>query len=218
MKIRAVAVVSLLAAGAANASPTLFYSNNFESGEFGPGWRLESTSDAPRTDGGVAPFTMFAGRNSWEVPSLTLAQPAPAIRPDARYILTFDLYIFDNWTGFTTPNPNDQRFKVSANGSVLFSHSFSNVNANQTYRGPDLPRQDYGFFSHPDSIYRNISVPFTVPANENIFIRFGAVNVTPNSGATWGMDNVRLEWEVVPAPASLASLALAALAMGRRRR
>ncbi|MFG0327032.1 MAG: PEP-CTERM sorting domain-containing protein [Phycisphaerales bacterium JB037] len=136
-----------------------------------------------------------------------------------RYSLLFDLYIIDSWDGDDSGFGRDE-FGVAVNGNPLFRESFANQHTGQSFREPDLGRWHMGFNNaRPDSIYRNIELGFTVEAAERTLrIDFTGYGLQTLSDESWGIDNVRVYAEVVPAPGSLAVMSLAGLGLARRRR
>jgi hypothetical protein len=87
----------------------------------------------------------------------------------------------------------------------------------QTFRAPNLGPVAIGFGpAQPDAIYRNIELPFSV-SGDTIRVRWNdSANLVNGS---WGLDNVTISYEIIPAPATgVAMGALGLLGMRRRRR
>jgi hypothetical protein len=222
MKIITLLAIAVLAP-AALAQRTVVYTTNFESLTPDPHW-----SNCHIETGDWPDFTDFNGRHTNSYTEFSIAQPA--LPPGgggmpgsggggggiyAQYYVTFDLYTIDSWYG----TPSDDRLRVTANNTdQLFSETFSTMAGYaQSYRAPDVGPVAMGFAAaQPDAIYRNIDLPFTVAAGD--MIRLGWYDGGGLSGS-WGIDNVTISYEMVPAPASLGALAgLGALALRRRRR
>jgi hypothetical protein len=138
------------------------------------------------------------------------------------YTLTFDLYLFDNWVG-NAPGYNE-RMQISLNNSVLVEYAFSNNASHpewQTY--PKSPNGGFqqlgGSSSYLDAVYRNVSINFSAAPSETLVLKWKSQGL-PNdlSNVSWGLDNVRINTNVVPAPGSLALLGAGGLLAARRRR
>ncbi len=136
-----------------------------------------------------------------------------------QYTLTFDLYIIDSWDGNYRIHGPDT-FEVLANGRSIFYETFANQHEYQTFREPDIGRSHMGYNEGArDSIYRAISIPFTIDENDpRLRLSFRAIGLQGIQDESWGIDNVGVAYEIVPAPASLAPISIAALALRRRRR
>lgn len=206
-----------VAGSSANAA-TPYYQNNFEAGWLDFRWSGNSRviQDAPI-------YTSFNGWHSNTVSDFLCKTPDPTLQP-GEYVmmtLTFDLYIFDSWDG-QTPGGSD-RFMVLMNNNVLFDHSFSNMpNRPQSFREPDMVRANYGGRSTAvDAIYRNVSIDFVSPgaAGHTINLRFKDGGLGGYADESWGIDNFRLSYTIVPAPGAVGlAIAGGALMLGRRKR
>jgi hypothetical protein len=227
------AVLTILAlAGAlapatqAMASRTVVYTTNFESLTPDPHWTNDHIEMGDWTH-----FTDFNGRLSnsyteFSIPQPTLPSGTGGVGGTgndgtaggfqyAQYYVTFDLYTIDSWYG--TPS-NDQIIVTANNTDQLFSETFSTMPGfAQSYRAPDVGPVDMGFTAaQADAIYRSIDLPFTVPAGDMIRLRW-------NDGGgilgSWGIDNVTVSYEMVPAPGPLAAVGgMGLLSLRRRRR
>lgn len=211
--------VSLALAGPVLADPTEIYSNNFESGKAGSEW------GANKVITNATNFTHFMGRYS-TFDAIKLKLPVPdGVREGLRqgqtlsYGVTFDFYCIDSWDGSDPKNGMDY-FQVLVDGTQYFSETFANVHEWQTFREPDIGRTQLGFNSKwKDSIYLGISVPFTVDDWRNDFsITFRSRNLTGMDDESWGIDNVHVWYDVVPAPGTAGLLGLGLLSASRRRR
>lgn len=221
---RAIVVAMLASAGAlaSNASASVLFQDNFEAGFLDWHWYGSSKIEAD-----TPIFTHFNGRHTNADVRLThpaVASPVgngvgtPATLFNL-YTVSFDLYLFDSWDGDSTVWGPD-RINVDANGTNIFSETFANEGGKtQTYGvQPTLGRWNMGGSSGvEDSIYRNISLSFTVPENQWIVLSWNATGLEARSNESWAIDNVRLSYEVVPAP-GVAGLAMAAGAVVCRRR
>jgi len=225
------AAIALLAvAGAlapvAMADRVIVYQTNFETQTPDTHWsnyRLDWSD--------WAHFTDFNGRftNSWTEFTMPHPQLPPGIggRPQdvdgggggggglyAQFYVTFDLFTIDAWGG----NPSNNRMIVTANTTEqLMSETFSTMAGYaQSFRAPNVGPMPIGFnTAQPDALYRNIDLPFGVSAGAPIHLRWNdSANLV---GGSWGLDNVTISYEIVPAPAS--GVAMGALALlGARRR
>ncbi|MCB9844609.1 MAG: hypothetical protein H6811_01285 [Phycisphaeraceae bacterium] len=137
-----------------------------------------------------------------------------------RYFVSFDLYIIDSWDGDRTTNGPD-RFEVLANGGTIFSETFANQHDEQSYPGrPDVGPVHLGYNGGAkDSIYRQIRREFTIPESDpQLRLSFRAVGLQSLNDESWGIDNVHVGYEIVPAPGAGAVLGLGLLGLSRRRR
>jgi hypothetical protein len=223
MKAAAASLV-VLAALAPSALGNVIYSNDFESGVIGPEWSSNTyTSEAPI-------FTRFNGRYSPGYTELTLAHPNVTTPANGlgdgltRFRLNFDLYAIDSWDGdavaeYAPSLMGPDSFRVLVNGDIVFDETLSNMpGASQTMRQPDVGPTHLGYNStYLDSIYRGISVEFTVPAGEPLVIRWEDSGIEGLTYESWGIDNVTVSVMSVPTPGSIALL-LAGVATLRRRR
>lgn len=207
-------ITACVAVGGAQAQVHTLYSNDFENG-LGSAWtgNTNIASDYKRY------FTQFNGRYTNDRIDLNLTTPAgPGAGEYYLYTVIFDLYIIDSWDGNSQAYGPD-RFKVSIGNNVLFNETFSNQDKNQSYRQPDLGPFHMGYNSQwKDSIYRNITLQFTAADNARIAIRFAGENLQAKSDESWGLDNVKVRYQAVPAPGAAALLSLGGLLAARRRR
>jgi hypothetical protein len=221
----ALAAPMLALAGAAHAG--VLYSNTFENSAPGPEWVNGHYSAAPA-------FTQFMGRYGG-IDSTTLSLtplPPPSVPtggdgggggggpPYYLYTVVFDFYPIDSWDG-TSAIGGPDLFELKINGNILFNEPFSNhsISTLQNFRGPDVGPAQLGFGTDADSIYRNIAVDFTVdPAATLIQIKFRGSLTSPISDESWGIDNVRVNYTLVPSPGSSALLLLGGVNASRGRR
>jgi hypothetical protein len=212
MKTRALLAAAALAVPAFPAAAGVIVQTDFESGTPTTPW----TSNV-RLDQSPA-LTRFMGRYS-EVEGIAVIFDAPASPLGAgehfRYTAQFDLYILDSWEG-DAGGPD--RFLVSENMHVLMDETFSNGAAGQSFRAPDVGPTQLGFGAAADSIYRNISLSFDGQAGEQIKIKWRGEVMQGLSDESWGIDNVKVTYEVVPSPGPLALLALGGVLMAKRTR
>lgn len=224
----------LLAALAANADPIGIYAEDFESGPVGPEWSANAVIDQ------APPFSRFNGRYSGSAITLTL--PAIQLRDTGGndnndddsgnggnggggggdsilYTLAFDFYAIDSWDGYGYPYGPDQ-FAVEANSTEIFHEVFSNHAFGQDFRAPDVGPALLGFMpGWEDSIYRNITLDFTIPeAAQLLTISFHDLGLQGLNDESWGIDNVEVSYSVIPSPGSLALLGLGSLTLIRRKR
>lgn len=201
-------------AGAARAD--VIYQNTFETGSVEPVWSAGTTFDQ------LGPFSRYIGRYS-NAASVTLTLPAPspgALGPGESYLytLTFDLYAIDSWDGDDT-NFGPDWFRVHANGVTVFDETIANMHTLQSFRPPDVGPIQLGYHpTAPDSIYRDVAVSFEAPGAASLSLKFGANLMQGISDESWGLDNVRVESQIIPTPGAIALLGLAGLTLVRRRR
>jgi hypothetical protein len=217
---------ALVLPAAAAQADTILYHNDFETGTLDSGW-----STAGRLDQSPA-FTRFVGRYSENTAtvlnnSVSLTLPPPQVvgtgggegggTTTNQYSLSFDFYCIDSWDGNSTTNGPDL-FEVYINSVNRFSYTFSNTAASQSYPFlPDVGPAYLGFnAADKDSIYRNITIPFSLPSDQNLIIKWRSNGLGGITDESWGIDNVTVS--VVPAPGSVALLGLGCTTMLFRRR
>ncbi|MCW5776150.1 MAG: PEP-CTERM sorting domain-containing protein [Phycisphaeraceae bacterium] len=135
-------------------------------------------------------------------------------------LVSFDLYIIDSWDGSSSVKGPDY-FEVLINREVHFSETFTNhPDGKQTYRAPDVGPKHLGYHAQwMDSIYRGVEVPFVLPTDASeLLIDFRGVGLQGYIDESWGIDNIRVTVELVPAPGTLGALGLAGALAARRRR
>ncbi len=140
--------------------------------------------------------------------------------PTVIFTVTFDLYAIDSWDGSTDAFGPD-RFRVSANGQSLLDTTLVNHEGQpQDFRAPDVGPVLLGFGpGWKDSIYRDISLDFTLPDSTTpISITWADLGLQGMNDESWGIDNVEVSYRVVPSPGALAGLAMGLLGTRRRRR
>ncbi len=202
----------LLAPIAANAQ-TQIYANNFESG-IGANWGTAATLSSNSN------FTNFIGRyHSGNGTILMLPVPTvPGLQSGQypQYNLVFDLFTIDNWDG----TAGGDSFDVWINDVNSFHQTFTTHGGAQTFRPADIGPSSLGFGTANDAIYRNVTVPFNFGTGgaPHIWIGFGSFGLSSLADGSWGIDNVRVNYTVVPAPASAALLGCTGLLGLRRRR
>lgn len=218
--------VLVSAAGLASAQSRTIYSNSFEAREIGPEWssNTQLNWDEPTR------FSTFNGRYSNGSTTLTLNQPAGAPSPNGsgiigpgghtwyQYIVRFDLYIIDSWDGSNTSYGQDW-FNLRLNTSTLLRETFSNQEGcPQTFREPDAGRGMIGFDERwRDSKYFQIERRFTLAPGEQMRLTWADSGLQGMNDESWGIDNVWVGYDVVPAPGAAAAL-LPVLGMSLRRR
>ena len=206
------------AASAAVAGPTQVYFNNFE----GATPNLAGFSGTLRTSYHYN-FSQFLGRYSQlEQTSLTILAPADVITPppgsQLQYTVTWDLYIIDSWDAGTSVY-GDDHWIMNANGHQVFNESFDNWGNPQTARQPDIGPIQLGYGNTMlDSIYRNLSVTFNGTPGQNLTLNFSTTLLQGVWDESWGIDNIRVSYDYVPAPGAASLGVLASLAALRRRR
>ncbi len=194
----------------ANAQTYQVYTNSFEAALDQPPWGTAAHLNW------ASNFSTFVGQFSNNGTILMLPSPTLGAGQSAQYTLTFDLYTIDKWEG----TAGNDYFGLLMNGNVMFYESFATNGTAQSFRAPNVGPANLGFnSSYNDAIYRDISVPFTVSSVPHVWISWYSSGINPSvSEASWGVDNVRVSYTVVPAPGT-AGLALAAgLSCLRRKR
>ncbi|MBX3377308.1 MAG: hypothetical protein KF678_09945 [Phycisphaeraceae bacterium] len=214
MRLRGAYVLGVLGLPLAAHAETIFYSNNFESG-LGTGWGT-AAQVTQHTN-----FSKFVGRYSGnQGVLLTVAKPSVPTPPAGSWVeyrLTFDFYAIDSWDG-DDPTYGPDYFCVSVNSNTVFAQTFANQHQYQSFMPPTVGGIDLGYGAAFDSIYRDITVTFNPGTASNISVSWYGIGLQGIADESWGIDNVRLSYAVVPSPAAGSALALAGLAMLRRRR
>lgn len=209
----------------ASAQSGVLYSNSFEAREMGAEWSSNS-----RLEWWYPTFTTFNGNYSGSFTQLTLPARAPGSNSGPGgdggggynyllYTVTFDFYAIDSWDGNDTRYGMDT-FQVLVNNRSLLRDTFSNhATISQTFRAPDMGGTNLGFDDRwNDSIYRRIALNFTVPDGAPIQIRWEDLGLQGMNDESWGIDNVVVSYQMVPAPGAALSLGSGLLMFGRRRR
>jgi len=216
----------------------LLYSENFERYRFGPEWSGSKTI----TDMPYHIFSAFSGRYGNTYTQLTLA-PLPMLPPPrlpqpgngdgdeggggggggggAHYVVTvtWDLYILDSWDGNDAGGWGEDRFSLFAQNVPIFSETFANQpGVTQTFAGvPAVGPVPLAWNRYNDSIYRDISANFAYESGD-ITLRWMDHGLQSLDDESWGLDNVRVTYSVVPGPGSVAIAGVVAAAGFARRR
>ncbi len=213
------ALLGMIAPSAHAQTVRTLYENSFEARELGSVW---STNTKLAIAGST--LTTFNGNYSNGFTRLTL--PA-ATRPQNvagsstflfnRFTVKFDLYILDSWDGNETTYGVD-RLKVLVNSVAKFDETFTNhTGITQSFRSPDVSGSNLGFAGWRDAIYRGVSFTFDDPGTSTLAIQWQDGGLQGISDESWGIDNVKVTYQVVPAPGP-ASCLLAGLGLLARRR
>ncbi|RMH14392.1 MAG: PEP-CTERM sorting domain-containing protein [Planctomycetota bacterium] len=147
--------------------------------------------------------------------------PSGGGRNSIDYTLVFDLFIIDSWDGGFAGAYGPDYFDVAVNGHNVFHEALHSVRVEQNFATPDIGPRHLGFNpDYVDSIYRDVTLHFSLTQDvETLRIDFtGSPSSWSLDDESWGLDNVRLYAQSVPAPGSamLAGIGLAIL--GKRRR
>jgi hypothetical protein len=216
------------AVSAATASADTVYFNDFETEGSGSEWTSFALSTTP------VESRTFLGQFGNETVGLQLGDlpEHEALR------LTFDLYIIGSWDGNTQPGPDEWGVRLE-NGLPLLHTTFavSSPNSGRTQNFPNW----IGDASHPqrtgaaesntmgytwsndvrpvpvqtDAVW-HLSIIFP-HAGDAVGFQFFAQGLQPLEDEAWGIDNVRVEASVIPAPGAL-GLAMTTLGFAARRR
>jgi hypothetical protein len=223
---RLAAAVGLAIVSAAHAD-VLLYQNDFEVGDPGAEWSVNThlvTSPA---------FSRYAGRYALaESITLSFMTPPPGISAGGEgggsettggaggsghaFLLLFDFYCIDSWDG-TDPQFGQDSFRVYINGVNQFDHAFSQDPAFHAFRQAD----EAGFLGYGpwrDSIYRGIAIPFDAEPSTLMHIKFRGNTTQAGDDESWGIDNVRVLYAPVPTPGSAVLMGLGGVMLLRRRR
>ena len=215
------------AASLASAQSGVIYSNTFESRELGREWSSNS-----RLEWWYPTFTTFNGNysNSYTQLSLPARPPGSNSGPGGGggggggyqytlFTVSFDFYAIDSWDGNDTRFGQD-RLEVLVNNRSLMRDTFSNhAGISQSFRAPDIGGRDLGFDERwEDAIYRRVSLDFTIPDGAPMLIRWQDGGLQGMNDESWGIDNVQVSWQTVPAPGAGLVMGAGLLAVARRRR
>lgn len=148
--------------------------------------------------------------------------PDPGVG-SGRYLLTFDLCLFDTWDGLDATYGVD-RFRVEVNGTSMFSEVLETFEPwENSLDGWELAGSGAYNTRYRDLIYRDLSIEFTVSEPGRLLvIDFISEQNQPTVDESWGLDRVRVTRDgrssAVPTPGSVALLASAGMLWTRRRR
>lgn len=213
---------------AASASADTVYFNDFEAESSGSEWTSYAIDTTPNESRG------FLGQFGNETVGLHLTDlpEHEALR------LTFDLYIIGSWDGNTQPGPDIWGVRVTDGMTLLhttFAVSSPNSGRTQNYPywtdGPSVPQRTGAAESNTmgytwsndvrpipvqtDAVWHmSIIFPHTGDA---VGFQFYTQGLQPLEDEAWGIDNVRVEASVIPAPGAM-GLAMSALGFAARRR
>ena len=108
---------------------------------------------------------------------------------------------------------------VSVNTANIFNNTFTNhAGITQSFRAPDVGGRNLGFMDYKDAIYRQVTVQFEDPGTHDIQIRWADGGLQGINDESWGIDNVNVSYQVVPAPTGAAALLGGLGLLGARRR
>jgi hypothetical protein len=213
------ALLGVLAPSAGAQTVRTLYENSFEARDLGGVWT--STTKLMVLP---APFTTFNGNYSNGSTRLTIpAATRPASTPGGPalynlYTVTFDLLVLDSWDG-NEPTYGIDRIKVLVNSIEKFNQTFSNhAGGSQSFGSPTIGGTNLGFGAWPDAIYRSVSVSFADPGTSTLAITWQDGGLQGITDESWGIDNVKVTYQVVPSPASASCLLGGAGLLARRRR
>lgn len=225
---KGILAAAILAAAASVAAADTVYFNDFESESAGSEWTafaLDTTPHDSRT---------FLGQFGNETVGLHLDNlpEHEALR------LSFDLYIIGSWDGDTMPGPDEWGVRI-ADGMTLLHTTFA-VSSPNSGRTQNFPHW-VGGASHAQRTgavesnalgytWSNDARPIPVQTDavwhieivfahlgDSIDFEFFARGLQPLEDEAWGLDNVRVDASVIPAPGAL-GLAMGAMGLAARRR
>ncbi len=135
-----------------------------------------------------------------------------------RVALSFDFYCIDSWDGSVGYGPDT--FTLTANEISLMSYTFSNQpGCWQTAPYSPVSSGEWAF--NPrwiDAIYRNITAEFDYAGGEDLVIRWADGGLQGLGDESWGIDNISITYNVVPAPSVAATAMILGSILNRRRR
>ncbi len=225
--LSAAALVAVAIAASAASADTVYF-NDFEAESAGNEWTsyaLQSTPVESRT---------FLGKFGNENVGLHLENlpEHEALR------LSFDLYIIGSWDGNTQPGPDEWGVRL-ANGLPLLHTTFcvSSPNSGRTQNFPEWvgggsheqrtgadESNSLGYWwsndvrpvpVQTDAVW-HLSIVFP-HLGSDVDLNFFGRGLQPLEDEAWGLDNVRVEASIIPAPGAM-GLGIAALGLTARRR
>lgn len=225
----ATGIVALAAfAGSATANQVVYF-NDFEGSTF---------TNWSNTSKGVTPVGArgFLG----EFGNETVMLPLENLPGHSSITLSFDLYLIRSWDGnILTPGVGPDIWSVGMDHGLEGEHVFlgttfsnqpSSHNRAQAYPNAygdgDSPMyagamevNSLGYIHREFSLSSVYHMEFTMDhSGSNADFWFRAQGLQHLADESWGLDNVRVSVNGVPAPGALALLGLGGVVMGRRRR
>ncbi|MBV6459039.1 MAG: hypothetical protein HONBIEJF_02178 [Fimbriimonadaceae bacterium] len=211
-------ILLALSATGALAQTTIFH-NDFESG-VATGFTNGPVMDAP--NGSTKVLGKFGSSDGSTLELNGLASHTTVT-------LTLDLFVINSWDGNDGGHGPDH-LRFSADGADLLHATFSNWSPSQSYSdatplggGPFAGKTDsdgegllgFGDFYGRDTLYR---LQFTFAhSSSSLQVKFYGEGLQHKDDESWALDNVHLEADVVPEPATLTAMAVGLVAMRRRR-
>lgn len=217
-KLVCVLAVAGLAA-AAGARPTNVFSSDFESGT-PAGW------------GGYYSVESSQGLSAWGFGNnLSRNDSAPAqattltlsnLPAHDSVSVQFLLAIIDSWDG-NGGNPGPDSFEVKVDGNTVFSAVFASASGSSDYAGAPFAVGNFGWNSWNDYLYdfTNVaSLNNIAHTASSLTVEFTAAGPGWQGGSdeSFGVDNVNVMVNEVPAPGAMAIAGAASLVLTRRRR
>jgi len=201
------------------AQTTIYY-NDFESG-VADNFTNGPVMDAPN---GSTKILGDYGENAGSTLNLS------GIGGHTTVTLTLDLFIIHSWDGNTSPGPDYMR--ISADGTNLLHATFANVSGyQQSYSdatplggGPFGTMTDsdgYGLLGFSDFYARDVlyRLSFTFAhTSSSLSLEFYGEGLQHVTDESWAIDNVQVQADIVPEPATIAAMAIGLAALRRRRR
>lgn len=248
MKIRhllALLVAGVSATAPIAAADQLLYSENFERYQFGPEWSGSKTiTDVPYHIFSVFSgryASAYTQLNLAPLPPLPNGRPPLPGGGDGgsggggdgggggggggggsprQYLITvtWDLYILDSWDGNDIGGYGEDRFSLLAQGQPIFSETFANQpGVTQSAAAPTIGPIPMWWNRWNDSIYRDLSASFVYEGGD-IALRWMDHGLQSMTDESWGLDNVRVSYSIIPAPVTAAVFGVLPLTALRRRR
>ncbi len=221
--VTAAGIVAIgLCSGLASARPdTTVFSTDFESGapaEWGGTFNVELTQGLSAFG-----FDRQFSRNA-AAPAQPTTLTLTNLPAHDSVSIKFLLAIIDSWDG-DGGNPGPDSFNIAVDGNTVFSHTFASASGSSNYNAPAgvfLGAGNFGFNSWNDYVYDlgldpTLSGIAHTASTLTIDLYASGPGWQGFDDESWGVDNVVVSVNTVPAPGAL-GIAGAGLLAGLRRR
>ncbi|MBL8761992.1 MAG: hypothetical protein JNL50_11895 [Phycisphaerae bacterium] len=217
-------LAALLAAGlGASASAEIVYSNNFESSGWMPEWTSNARSTTPISG------RTFLGEFNNDAVRLNLGD----LTAHTEVTLSFDFYAIRTWDGNTWPGPDNFAVRV-VGGDTILDTTFV-VSEPENWRTQSYPAPTgQGEYAQRTGAVENNTLGYTwkgiacdavwhmdltfAHTGPYLALDFIGSGLQPIDDESWGLDNVQVSVNSVPAPGALALAGLGAASALRRKR